>query len=112
MFVQLARISLFTSLAALSLAACGDNGGNADADPFATLEECFTDHHGSEGLPVGEAIVICCLDHPIGSSGAGVVCGADAATCTTYVTASLQAADATSTEISAACADYVTQKNM
>ena len=112
MFVPFARFSLLVSLFGLALAACGDNGGTTDADPFDTFEACFTEHHATEALPVGEAIVICCLDHPIGSAGAGVVCGADANTCTTYVTANLQATDASSTEISAACTDYVTQKSM
>ena len=91
--------------------ACGGDDA-PDADPFDTCQACFDDHHGEEGFTVQKAITICCLDHPIGTSAAGVVCGGDATSCSTYVTANLGSADATSTDISAACADYVTQKGM
>lgn len=105
------RFALATCLAlsALSFAACGGDDDNDD-EGFDTFQACFDDHHGEEGLSVGQAIVVCCLDHPI--NGVTEVCGADAAACTTYVTANVTSTSATSTEISAACTDYQTQKDM
>jgi hypothetical protein len=97
---------LFTAFA---LAGCSDDP-KKDAEPFDTYQLCYDDHVGEEHVPVQEAIEICCIDHPIGGAQANTVCGETAATCTTYVTAqvtpALMAAD-----ISAACADYVIQRN-
>jgi hypothetical protein len=90
-------------------AGCGDPG---DTGEYATFEACWMDHHVTEALSVQKSITICCLDHSIGSSAAGIVCGADAGTCATYVTANLPAADATSDDITAACDDYEFQKSM
>lgn len=92
-------------------AACGsDSGDDGDAEPFDTFAACFDDHHVDEALPTGEAIVICCLDHPIGDAGANVVCGEDAVACEAYVAAQL-GADATTTEVTDACADYIVQRS-
>ena len=90
------------------LSACGgDDGGEESFDNF---QDCFDDHtSGDESLPTGKAITVCCLEHPISGQDAGVVCGATADTCKTYVTANLAGSDATGDEINAACTDYETQ---
>ena len=112
MLIHFARLSLLASLVVFPLiSACGDNGGG-DADPFDTYQACFDEHHTMEAFTAPKAITICCLDHPIGSNAAGVVCGATEATCDTYVTASLVSADVTADIVTAACTDYVTQKGM
>jgi hypothetical protein len=116
MFVHFARLSILLSLVGFPIiSACGD-GDAVDADPFDTLQDCFDDHHVEEMFTVQKAITICCLDHPIGDNAAGVVCGATAASCSTYVTANLGSGSGsdvvTSADIDAACADYVTKKGM
>ena len=83
--------------------------GGTDDESYPTFQECFDDHHNVETLPTDQAIVVCCVDHPIGSAGKNVVCGADAASCTTYVTANLMSTSATSMEITTACNTYQTQ---
>ena len=105
---------LITSLFALPLtvAACGgDDGGTVDADPYDTYFDCFDDHHNAESLPVEQAIVVCCIDHPIGTPTgvANVVCGDTQAACETYVGAQLDTSEATNAEVTAACADYITK---
>ena len=94
------------------LAACG--GGTKDADPFDTFQACYDEHHTMESFPTQMAIEICCLDHPIGGQKANVVCGATIGSCTSYVTQNLVDTSDTmlAADISAACADYVTQRGM
>jgi len=101
----------FAILFAFTFAGCG--GGTApDNDPFATYQMCFDEHHGgAEMFDVQKSITICCLDHPIGSSPKNVVCGETAASCMTYVNANLSPAPAAS-DVTAACADYITQRSM
>src|SRR5262245_34919869 len=91
---------------ASAVCACGGD------ESFPTFQECFTDHHVTENFTPTMAITICCLDHPIGSSGKNVVCGSDVTACTTYVTSNIMATDATSTEITNGCTDYITQRGM
>jgi hypothetical protein len=98
----------FAIAAILVLSACGGDDGEGEA--FPTFQECFDDHHVAESLSVNNSIVVCCLDHPIG--GASMVCGADAAACKAYLGTNLSTTSATTTEVDAACADYVTQKGM
>jgi len=99
------------AILAFALAACVDNGGTVDEDPFDNYQMCFDEHHVTEGFDVQKAITICCLDHPIGSSPKNVVCGDTAMTCATYVNANLSPAPAAS-DVTAACADYITQRGM
>ena len=99
----------FVFAALLFCAACHDH--DHGAEPFDTYQECFDDHHGgAENLPVKEAIVVCCLEHPI--AGHTEVCGATTADCMTYLSTNLSSSSATQTDVSAACMDYVTQKGM
>jgi hypothetical protein len=100
---------LIASLFALPLAltACGDDGKDNDAEPFATLQDCYDDHHVEENLPAAQAIVVCCIDHPI--AGVHPSCGDTEAACVTHLDAELDDS-VTSDEITAACADYIDQK--
>jgi hypothetical protein len=101
------RFILSALLLTIPVYACGDDGGEEAFDNF---QDCFDDHHEVESLPVQEAIVVCCLEHPI--AGVTEVCGATAATCQTYLAANLDTASATSAEVMAACTDYEMQKDM
>ncbi|HEY0990536.1 MAG TPA: hypothetical protein VGD80_25965 [Kofleriaceae bacterium] len=85
----------------LVLAACG---GNGDADPFDTLQDCYDDHHNVESLSVHDSIVVCCLDHPI--AGVHPSCLTTQADCVSHVDAELDATVSLS-DIQAACTDYV-----
>ena len=109
------RSVMLSALLCLPLlhAACGDDKTNdtGDAEPFDTFADCYDDHHNEESLPVGEAIVVCCIDHPIGGDDANVVCGEVAADCEDYVDANIGDDSVTATEITAACADYITQRS-
>jgi hypothetical protein len=91
-------------VASAVLAACG----GTPPDAYATYQACFDDHTMVEALPVPEAIVVCCLEHPI--AGVKPSCGATAAACTDYLGINLSATSATPAEVTAACADYITQK--
>jgi hypothetical protein len=102
-------VSLIATLCSLPLvlSACSDDK-SADAEPFDTLQDCFTDHHsGAESLPAAQAITVCCLDHPI--AGVHPSCKDNEADCVAHVDAELDAT-VTATDIQAACADYVKQK--
>lgn len=99
-------LSVLAPLLALSLfTACGGH----DHGSYDTYQACFEDHTIGESLPVQQAIVICCLDHPIAGMGSPV-CGDTTAACATYLGANLTAASATPADVTAACQDYVTQK--
>lgn len=101
---------LFASfLASLALTACSDDKTGADADPFDTLQACYDEHHGGdEHLPIQEAIVTCCLDHPIAGMAAPT-CLDNKEACVTHVRAGLDAS-ILSTDIDAACTTYIAEK--
>lgn len=87
---------------ALFIAAChGHDHGSYD-----TFQACYVEHTVDEALPVQEAIVVCCLDHPI--MGESPACGATAADCVAYLGTNLTGVDAA--EVSAACDEYELQK--
>lgn len=86
--------------------ACHDDH---DHEGFHTFQACFDDHTMEESLPFQQAVVVCCLDHPI--HGVTEACGTTQADCVTYLTANLTSS-ATQAEIDAACTEYVTQKGM
>jgi hypothetical protein len=95
------------SLAALSLTltAC-NNSEPVDADPFDTLQACYDEHHGgTEHLPIQQAIVTCCLDHPIAGMNAPTCLGTQV-DCVNHVRAGLDPSilDA---DINAACTTYI-----
>jgi len=86
-------------------AACHDH----DHDGYATFQACFDEHVNDEALPFNEAVVVCCTDHPI--DGVADACGATAPECVAYLTTNLMS-NATTTELEAACDEYVIQKGM
>jgi hypothetical protein len=101
--MRITRALVSISLAfPLVLAACG--GGDEDADPFDTLQDCYDDHHNTESLSVHDSIVVCCLDHPI--AGVHPSCLNTQADCVTHVDAELDAS-VVLTDIQMACTDYV-----
>ncbi|TMQ09100.1 MAG: hypothetical protein E6J90_38720 [Deltaproteobacteria bacterium] len=101
------RTALFALLAVgLALAACG--GDKKDADPFDTLQACYDEHHTTESLSVHDAIVVCCLDHPIGPSGEHPSCKNTQADCVAHVHTELPSVS--DTDVQAACTTYITMK--
>jgi len=102
--------ALFASfLASLALTACSDNKMEADADPFDTLQACYDEHHGGdEHLPIQQAIVTCCLDHPIGGQAAPT-CLNTQADCVTHVRGLIDAS-VVDADITTACMTYISQK--
>ena len=88
------------------LAACGSEAA-PEAEPFDTLAACYDEHHNVEALTAQQAIVVCCLDHPI--AGVHPSCGDTQAACATHVTTELGAA-ITDPDVQAACTTYIDQK--
>lgn len=91
--------------AALATAGCGDDGHEATA--HATYQACFDTHVEDEQLPVLDAILMCCAEHPI--DGARPACGATAPECINYLTANLAQTSASTVEVMDACAQYEAQ---
>ncbi len=94
------------SLVVLGSIGCKDDSPTA----YPTYQACFDDHVMAEMLPVKEAIVVCCLEHPI--DGHLMACGANKPDCINYLTASLNQTSASTTDVMEACADYVTKMSM
>jgi hypothetical protein len=90
----------------LVFTACSDKKDD-DAEPFDTLQDCYDDHHNDEMLPIQQAIVVCCLDHPI--AGVHPSCEATQTACVTHVRGELDASVVDS-DIQAACTTYIDQK--
>ncbi|HET9627003.1 MAG TPA: hypothetical protein VFP84_36840 [Kofleriaceae bacterium] len=87
------RTSIFASavLASLcALAACSSNNDTKEKR-YCTLRSCVADHAAGEAPGVQDAIVTCCIDHPIGDAddtAAHPSCGQSAADCTDHVNGS------------------------
>mgnify|MGYP003419506571 FL=1 len=77
------------------------------AESYDTLQDCFTDHTEEESLPVVEALVVCCLDHPI--MGVNPSCGDTEADCINHLTDEIKQTDASTVDIMDACAEYEDQ---
>jgi len=92
-------------VAPLLFSACGDNP--PDAEPFDTLQACFDEHTKMESLPINNAIVVCCTDHPI--AGVHPSCKDTQADCVAHVRAELDSS-VTDPQIDAACSDYLSKK--
>jgi hypothetical protein len=90
----------------LAVAACGDSN-KVDSDPFDTLQACFDEHNKEESLPVQQAIVVCCVDHPI--AGVHPSCLNTQTDCVSHVRGALDTS-VSDTDISAACMDYLVKK--
>ena len=91
-------------LLVLLLSACHDH----DHSSYSTFQACFDEHTMEESLSVMQAIVVCCLDHPI--DGVSEVCGTTATACVDYLTANLAATSASDPDRTAACDEYVRQR--
>lgn len=86
-------------------------GGGHENDAYPTYQACFDEHTEQENLLVPQAIVVCCLDHPI----AGMeqpVCGETKPDCINYLTGNLSQTSAGVAVVDAACDDYLIQKSM
>ena len=80
------------------LAACKD-------EPVASYEiyqDCFDDLT-DKGRLVVDALIECCLDHPIG--GESPACGETASDCINYLTDNVSQFDASTVEVMDACAE-------
>lgn len=93
-------------LALLLITACKEDGEEA----YETLQDCYIDHIEGEMLPNVEALVVCCLDHPI--MGVNPSCGDTAPDCINLLTNEIEQTDASTTDISDACAEYEAQLDM
>ena len=97
------RARLLAVMAILA-SACGDDPPQS----FPTYQECFDDRTMAAAMLVPDAIVACCLEHPIG--GMTAVCGATAPDCINYLTANLAQTSASTIEVMDSCTEYVMQK--
>jgi len=105
--MRIARLFVcVTALAIFALPACHGHD-HGEGEPFDTLQACFDDHHTVEKFSVNDAIVICCVEHPI--AGVHPSCKDTQADCVTHVRAQLSAAT-TDAEIQTACTDYLAKK--
>jgi hypothetical protein len=100
---------LIASLVTLPLlvTACSDDP--KDADAFDTLQACYDEHANEESLSVQQAIVVCCIDHPIGAAMTHPSCLGTQADCVSHVRAEL-AATVADADIQAACTTYIAMK--
>lgn len=91
---------------ALSLT-LGCGGGDSEEEAYDTLEDCFIDHVEVDTLPVVEALIVCCLEHPI--AGVAPSCGATQDECEVHVGDEIAPADATDQEVIDACTGYIAE---
>ena len=98
------RAQIFALIAVLS-SGCGEDPPTA----YPTYQACFDEKTMAEAKLVPQAIVACCLEHPIG--GMTEACGATAPDCINYLTANLNQTSASTVEVMDSCAEYVMQKN-
>jgi hypothetical protein len=99
-------IALIAISLALTVTACSSNSP-ADNEPFETLQDCYDDHHsGGDHLPIQEAIVTCCLDHPIARMKAPT-CPKVPEDCKNQVRTALPDPSILDADITAACMTYI-----
>ena len=93
------------SVLCLASVGCGDDPPAS----YATFQACFDEQTmKGEKLPVQDAIVKCCIDHPIG--GMTLVCGETKPDCINYLTNNLQQTSASTIDKMDACGTYIDQK--
>lgn len=90
-------------LLALLAAACGEDPPKS----YDNYQACFDDQTEKGMLPVMEAIVACCLDHPI--DGNRPVCQGAVPDCINYLTINLNQVSASPTEVRTSCEEYVSK---
>ena len=86
------------------LGACGDDPPKS----YATYQDCFDDETQVGMVVTADAIVACCIDHPI--AGKSPACGDTKPDCINYLTANLNQTSASTTEVSDSCGAYITQR--
>jgi hypothetical protein len=89
------------------VAACS-GGDKKDADAFDTLQACYDEHHNVESFSVHDAIVVCCIDHPIGPSGEHPSCKTTQTDCATHVHTEIPSVS--DADVQAACMTYLAMK--
>jgi len=95
-----------TILLALLLAACGDDPPKAYDD----YQQCFDDQTEKGMLPVMDAILACCLDHPI--DGNRPVCQGAVPECINFLTVNLNQVSASPSEVRMSCEAYIVELEM
>ena len=104
---RMLRVTLVSWLLGSLLVACtNDEGPRA----YATYQECFDDQTETQKKPVEDAIVTCCLEHPI--DGQSPACGDATPDCINYLTINLKQTSAGVDEMANACMTYETKKDM
>lgn len=98
-------VALF-SLVVIGSVGCGDDPPKA----YPTYQGCFDDRTMAGKLPVQDAIVACCLEHPI--MDVSPACGDTKPDCINYLTNNLNQTSASTTDVMDACTEYVSQKTM
>lgn len=89
--------------AVVSLAlGCGDDGHEPTA--YSNFQLCFDAHQDDEALSPVDAILSCCVEHPV--TDLRPACGATAPDCINYLTANLSQTSASTVETQEACAAY------
>lgn len=108
MRISMAPLLVTCLVIAGAVAGCSSSDPARDADAFDTLQACYDEHHGTENLTVQQAIITCCLDHPIGGQAAPT-CLTTQPDCVTHVRGLLDAS-VLGADIDAACMMYLSQK--
>jgi hypothetical protein len=98
------RAQLFAVMVILG-SACGDDPPEA----FPTYQACFDSRTMDAAQLVPDAIVMCCLDHPI--DGMTSACGTTTPDCINYLTVNLNQTSASTTEKMDACAAYIRERD-
>ena len=83
--------------------------GEDPPESFPTYQECFDSRTMEAAQLVPDAIVMCCLDHPIG--GMTSACGLTTPDCINYLTAQLSQTSASTVEKMDSCAAYIRKRN-
>jgi len=83
---------------------CGEDGPKE----FPSYQECFDELTLDDGRMKIDAIVACCLEHPI--NGTAPSCGADQSECINYLTVNLAQTDADITVQTEACTAYLSER--
>ena len=96
---------LFT-IAVVASVGCGSD----TVQSYPTYQMCFDDATMAKKMLVPDAIVMCCLDHPI--NGVMPACGDTKPDCINFLTANLSQTSASTTDVMDSCAEYISQKAM
>jgi hypothetical protein len=79
-------------------------------EPFDTYQDCFDKLVETDKQMVEDAIVECCIDHPI--DGVKPVCKDTTPDCINFLTANLNQTSASTVEVMEACQAYIDEREM